>query len=60
LDEFNLVSPQTALNWLLGGLGVFAVVGAVAAWTRPEDRVPWAPKQLVKGAIPEEWEKYMK
>ena len=47
LDQFNLVSSGTALRWLLGGLGVFALVGTAAAVAQPEKRTPWAPKQVV-------------
>lgn len=41
LDQFTLVSKTGALGWLLGGMGVFAVVGTWAVWSGPEKRVPW-------------------
>ena len=47
LDQFNMVSPQTALKWLVGGLSVYATVGYLFAADPPEARTPWAPKQNV-------------
>jgi hypothetical protein len=47
LDQFTLVSKTGALGWLLGGMGVFAVVGTWAVWSGPEKRVPWAVKEVV-------------
>jgi len=47
LDEFNLVSKQTALKWLVGGLSVFVAVGYMATSEAPAKRTPWAPKQNV-------------
>ena len=47
LDEFNLVSKQTALKWLMGGLSIFVGVGYMATAAHPEKRTPWVPKQNV-------------
>ena len=47
LDSFDLVTPNHALGWLLGGLGFFAVVGGVMTAMRPEERTPWVPKQVI-------------